>query len=354
MDERALVKEEELRPLTVQEVRWKTGKDGRKRKVLITRALREVKGRTFEKMLSSRLRRLNITILCAPTGMQRQRENKTTYNRKSGKVNWQVEWLMLDDGKSEEPTRALSKVLDDMPLCKAYQAMLDEQNRPAKGQGTRSFRSGHYFAQLPSNSTWNIADALLQEPATGSWVSYASVEDSGMWPAEKEKKLISSFDFFLASPRQRSDQPIVVTRLEPSECLQDALKDTNVLEFPTLYVLPQGAVLPPGFVLGGKDYNTAYQGAKRKDGPNKKGSQRFAKRRKHGDDLEDGEVGSEDDGSVGKTNDDDDDGSQGHPVGLEAGEVVDEQSFGEEDDEDEDDEDDSPTSSSGTDSDDSE
>jgi hypothetical protein len=85
-------------------------------------------------------------------------------------------------------------------------------------------------------------------------------------------------------------------------------------------------------------------GNKRKGVPDRNNNaSRFAKKRKQGGEA--GEIGSDED----EVDDDaeDDAGPNNQSVGLELGEVLEEQSFGEEDDDD-----DSPTSSSGSDSDD--
>lgn len=346
--DRGLLREEELRPLTVQEVRWRVGRDGKKRKVVLTRALREVRGRVFEKMLGQRLKRLGVTILCAPMGMKRQKENGTTFNRRSGRVNWQVEWLTFrDEGHGDERTsRALSKTMDDVPLHQAYRTVLEDQARAAnRAKNLPRPDRGRHTPEM-SGSRWNYKLDALQDPYTGAWISHQG-PDMGMWPSEREKTHRNEHQFFLARPYSRADQPTVVTRLQSKDSLRSILSNTKVLEFPTVYVLGGGKTLPEGFVLGPKDLsNPAQQGTKRKGGAQDKKMSRAAKKRKQGGkDLEEGELGSGDDEEAGGVGDSDDD-TKG-AVGLEAGEVLDEQSFGEDEDGSEDD----STSSSGSDSD---
>jgi hypothetical protein len=356
IEEKGLVQQEELRPLTMQQVRWKTGRDGRKKKVLVTRVLREAKGRTFEKGLSQKLKKLNVQIICAPLGMARQRENTTTLNRRTGRINWQVEWLLLGNGDGDEKTagaRSLSKVMDDVPIFQAHAAMLDDKARAETGS-RKQWRNNMRPAEVQNStdSRWNFGIDRIQDPVEGKWASYSGGGLDG-WPAEKEQAQREQFQFFLAGPATRSDMPTQVTALGPGECLRDVLANTRVLEFPTVYVLERGETLPAGFVLGPKDTisqqtqtQTQTQGTKRKDGPASKKLQGMAKRRKQGGkDRGDGELGSGEDGEDGDDGMDDEDGAKG--VGLEAGEVIAEQSFGEEDsEEDSDDE----TSSSGSDS----
>lgn len=343
--DRGLVAEEELHPLTVQEVKWRVGRDGRRRKVLVTRALREAKGRVFEKFLAQRLRKLNVTILCAPAGMARMRENRTTLNRRSGRINWQVEWLEFSGETGEhgpETKRVLGKAMDDLLLHQAYRNAVDEQIR-AENRPLRKLPRGSWDEdiQAPFDAKWNHATDSVQDPYTGTWGSLQG-QAMAMWPSERDTAQQNEYQFFLARPHTRSDQPSLVTRLDPKDSLRTVLTNVRVLEFPTIYVLRAGETLPAGFVLGPKDTTQAQQqGMKRKGGQQDKKPARAAKKRRQIK-LEEGEVasGDEEGGS-----EDDNDGPKGS-VGLEAGEVLAEQSF----DEDEDGDDDS-TSSSGTDSD---
>lgn len=343
VDERRLVQAEELRPVTVQEVRWKTGRDGRKRKVLVTRVLRDAKGgsgsaagagaggRQFERFLAQKLRKLNVEVICAPTGMTRQKENNTTLNRRTSRINWQVEWFVLADGGDEAFTRFLSKAMDDTPMYEAYRQMLDEQaaakRRQAKKDGHAIEERNIYHGGCPE-SRCMPSPATMQDPKTGLWFPCTgpSIE---MWPYEKKEEYI----FFLARPQtKRPDQRTIATALESTDCFRDILTNTRVLEFPTILVLRPGQDLPEKYVLGPKDTiaQPAAEGnaGKRKDGPSgdKKPVERAAKRRKSGD-AEEGEV--DEDGEDG-------DGGAG---GLEEGDVIQEQSM---------DEDDDSTSSSGT------
>lgn len=347
--DRGLIAEEELHPLTVQEVRWRTGKDGKRRKILVTRALREAKGRSFERFLGQRLRKLNVTVMCVPSGMARMRENLTTLNRRSGRINWQVEWLAFEAGSDEtgpRTKRVLGKTMDDVPLHQAYRTALDDQTKTENKQSKKGLRGGRDEYQLSWDSKYPHTGESLQDPHTGTWFTHRGpvIEK---WPSEQDDEQRDEYQFFLARPYTRSDQPMVVTSLSAGDCLRVVLKDTRVLEFPTIYVLRGGKTLPAGFVLGRKDASPAgpQQGTKRKGGAvQDKKTGRAAKKRRGGKELEEGEVGS---GEEGELKLEDDDGEKG-AVGLEAGEVIAEQSFGEEDGEEEDEDDE--TSSSGSDS----
>ncbi|KAG8669126.1 hypothetical protein FPOAC2_08441 [Fusarium poae] len=337
VEERQIVQEEELRPMTIQEVKWKPGRDGRKRKVLVTRVLREAKGRSFERHLAARLKKLNTTIMCVPTGMARQRANNTTLNRRTMRVNWQVEWMTFEDPAETESKkiRVLSKVMDDTPLYQAYHTSLSEQQR-AKGKQSKKIPWAGLDGQLQdsTNSTWSSGSFALQDPFSQTWMNYHDTEP-GMWPSEKDQTQKQQFQYLLVNHSSPPDKP-VVTKLEPEDCLREILKNTRVLEFPTICILDHDQNLPSNFTLGPKD-TVSEAGNKRKNPFGKKGPMKPNKRRNKGKDrdIEEGEVNSDDEG----------DQSDDNAVGFEAGDVIAEQSLGEEDDDDSDD-----TSSSGSDS----
>lgn len=324
--EKALVQAEELRPETTQEVRWKTGRDGKKRKILVTRTLKEAKARSFEKFLAQRLKKSNIGVLCAPTGMSRQKENLTTLNRRTGRINWQVEWLTISDSEKASTVRNLAKCMDDTPIYLAYRAMLGADTRPQR-LGPKTSKPDNSKPDTYCSSRWYASPGCMQDPSTGFWTVHDG-KGLDMWPDEKRKQ----FQFYLGRPQSRSDLPTTITKLEPDECLRDILANTQVLEFPTIYVIPAGNAIPVGFVMGEKAVMPE-QGTKRKDSGDGKGEFRAHKKRRHG--IEDKSDLSGDEGRGGR---------------AEAGELMNEHSMGE----DSDGADDSETSSSGSDSEDSE
>lgn len=334
--DKSLVQAEELRPATTQEVRWKTGRDGKKRKVLVTKVLKEPKGRVFERFLSQKLKKYNIGMLCAPTGMSRQKENLTTLNRRTGRINWQVEWLSVSNSDKGSIVRNLAKCMDDMPIYLAYRAMRDTdtrlQHRPAfKTPKPDGAKSDTYYS-----SRWYSSPGCMQDPYTGTWTVHDG-RGLDMWPEEKRKQ----FQFYLGRPQNQSGLPTTLTQLDPDDCLRDILANTRVLEFPTIYVLPAGDAIPTGFAVGEKALMPE-QGTKRKDGSESKGEFRARKKQKHGNGR----------GGEGESDASGDEGISKGAVGLETGEVIDEQSLGE--DESGDSDQDSETSSSGSDSEDSE
>ncbi|TFB05063.1 Box C/D snoRNA protein 1 [Trichoderma ghanense] len=346
VEDKGIIQKDELRPLTVEEVRWKVGRDGRRRKVLVTRVLKQNRDRLMDKMLASKLKKQGTVVVSAPQGMTRHRENHTTVSRRPGKVNWQVEWFTFErsstDADEMHTSRALSKLLDDVPLYKGYNALLASQ---AKAEGKVQRRPFKSVAQTSPDAHWHMAVDTLQDPQTGRWFS-TTAPSIDEWPRAKDEAQRRQFQFFLESTRKRPDRRVTLTSVPSEGCLRDILRNTRVLEFPTIYVLREGEALPAGYVLGPKDVVSPVEeqqrNGKRKVGPEQgKDNNRLAKRKRRGDEdgMEEGELGDD--------ADPDDDHSK-TVDGAEADEVVAEQSLDEDED---DDTSDDETSSSGSDSD---
>ncbi|OAA57520.1 aex-3-like, denn domain containing protein [Niveomyces insectorum RCEF 264] len=105
-------------------------------------------GGGLSKKVQALCQRDGITLLRVPAGLVRQRENNTTVatlpagggprsqrQRRQQKqqetptqqqvhLHWQVEWLVYEDGPDAKPTRILRRLLDDVPLFRAYAATM--------------------------------------------------------------------------------------------------------------------------------------------------------------------------------------------------------------------------------------
>jgi len=352
VQDKKIMREEDLRPKTVMQPKWTTGRDGRKRRTMVPRqgGNAEAREKRFERHLAHRLRQLNVHVVCAPLGMARQKENNTTFNRRTGTVNWQVEWLLLDgdDQSASEhqtqavPTRILSKVLEDTPLHRAFQEARSERKKAETGQPRKAMSDERTSEpQEPYTSIWNYLAYPVQEASSGRWVPGRGADAEALADPTRHE-----FQFYLAGPPARSDLPRTVTSLETEDCLRNILSNTTVREFPTVYVLRSGKTLPAGFTLGPKEAAPLWQDKKRAPGPERGGGdQRSSKRQKEDSkEIVKTESGSEEGEALEDAAAVDGAGSDGEA--LEQGE----EAAGEEDDEvDEDDGDDS-TSSSGTDS----
>lgn len=386
IEERGLLATEDLRPVEVRSVQWRKGKDGARKRVLVTEVLRSRGAASrpdLSKQMTKRLSSFGTRITRLPVGMTRQKQNATTVAKSSGRMNWQVEWLLLDgegrsckspetDGdarKTRQTTTILAKSLDHLPLYSAFfssyaahieslaprPAAEEEDDEAADQAPSRSAKQKKRKqappvseVQDPVNATWPLGDYSLQPHPATSWKRYAGTAlFTGVTRAELDQQ--KKYAFYLApNPLSKTeDGKIRVHSVDPMTSLGEALRDTTVLEFPTFYVLPAAASVPEDLltVSSKQPGPRAPAAAKRKRHDGKAHpAGRLGKRARR--DLEEGEVRSD-----GERSEDDqrrvrhggrgDAGSDGEEP-ADGYEVVAEQSLGE----DEGDDDDTSSSSS--------
>ncbi|KAK1639627.1 hypothetical protein BDP81DRAFT_180668 [Colletotrichum phormii] len=397
VEERHLLKPEDLRPVEVRSVQWKTGRDGRKKRVMVTEVLRGDNGggpggARYEALSSipfkKRLATFGILLKRAPVGMARQRENGTNFSKASARINWQVEWLLVPsadntktpqsqqqesegDANTTATKRILAKTLDDVPLYKAFVAgqksFNDEQARKEQqrqqpqddddevqeantthtggtGRNKKRRKTQHKpgqslaTAQDTETGAWHPGRFFMQSSPRGTWISHTGVQPfTGTTEEEEAQK--SRYTFYVAgttSAATAATGKTIVHPVEATTLLGEALRDLTVPEFPTLYVVEAGAALPATLLPEPKPMHLAPKRKHESNGRKAGGGGGKAKRPRKN--LEDGELPSDGDDSDGDLADADVD-----RFAAAVDQIIAEQSLGEEDD-------DGTTSSSGSDS----
>ncbi|KAJ3950715.1 uncharacterized protein N0V96_001866 [Colletotrichum fioriniae] len=389
VEERHLLKPEDLRPVEVRSVQWKTGRDGRKKRVMVTEVLRGDNGpggARYEALSSipfkKRLATFGILLKRAPVGMVRQRENGTNFSKASARINWQVEWLLTSSTDTKTPSqqeesvgntsttttkRILAKALDDVPLYKAFvtgqksfndeQARKEQQRRqppddddddeaqeinahtsgPGRNKKRRKnqYKPGQSIATAQDTETgaWHHGRFFMQSSPRGTWTSHTGVQPF-TGTTEEEEAQRARYTFYVAGTTSAATAATGKTVVHPVEAttpLGEALRDTTVPEFPTIYVVESGTALPATLLPEPKPMHLV---PKRKHDSNGRNGGSKAKRPRKN--LEDGELPSDGGGSDGDLADADVD-----RFAAAVDQIIAEQSLGEEDD-------DSTTSSSGS------
>ncbi|KAH7021254.1 uncharacterized protein B0I36DRAFT_334125 [Microdochium trichocladiopsis] len=256
--------------------------------------------RRWDKNSQFRLRKLGIHVSAVPYGMTRARENKTSWNKRTRTMNWQVEWFVHehDDGPSNDaapnrdddearesaeatqrrgqrrqPTRILYKILDETPLAHGFEAglasfrhtqMTDEERAAEKSskkqqqkEETSAGRAAKTAApqtqhcgggQNSSSSAWTAHSATVQSPASSAW-QQAAIPASTTTATTKEAAVESNYQFFYHKPRVPSRQTQKLVPLNPADSLAKILPGLEIIEFPAIHVLPKGAPLPEGYSI---------------------------------------------------------------------------------------------------------
>jgi hypothetical protein len=191
----------------------------------------------------------------APKGMQRNRENETSWSRGSRCIHWQVEW-MFDGGQG----RVLAKAIGKNPIGEVYLAILGDQRRSKMTEEERRAERKRKADELKQRTSKKAKSneptedltpiPALQDPETGTW-SFMPVPISDATLEEPPEPILSpSQNLYLLRPRTPSSFPKVLVPLNPSKSLDQQLKRRSILEFPTIYVLESGPQdLPGQFML---------------------------------------------------------------------------------------------------------
>ncbi|KAI1245227.1 hypothetical protein MGN70_012117 [Eutypa lata] len=242
--------------------------------------------RRWDRNSLQRLQRLGIRVSSVPFGMSRSKDNKSSWNKRTNSINWQVEWMVLDSATSTEndatpkPKRIMHKLLDQTPLYVGfansmgyylYQQMNDQQRseekKARKKQQTvqeekaRMEREAANFGQDAESSAWNTQPSSLQNHATTAWARSEQLSDK-IDPVDERQK--NDYQFFYQKPIKRSRDPEKLIPLEPTETLASILPGIEVVEFPTIVVLPTGSNIPDGYAIENKPKPKAKTASKKR------------------------------------------------------------------------------------------
>ncbi|KAI9713457.1 MAG: hypothetical protein M1820_000839 [Bogoriella megaspora] len=197
--------------------------------------------------LELRLRESDIVIKRAPTGMSRQKRNKTTWDPKGGCIGWTVEWIDSNNNKAFKRVYALDTIEDSYSL-----ALKGPQSRRGKKKLHKEEASRAITGELPAPSFGATPDEAIDTRDTGSLASAhqhpSQIENKGALPNLSSEQTLTtsaqdnntphpSMHFYLHKPHTRCPEPVLIP-LKPSDTLSTCLKHRVILEFPTIYALP--------------------------------------------------------------------------------------------------------------------
>ncbi|KAL2002854.1 hypothetical protein VTN02DRAFT_5751 [Thermoascus thermophilus] len=179
--------------------------------------------------------RAGVTVVRAPRGMTRNRQNASRWHPKHKCLSWTVEWIAPDGQKT------LANCLETSTLAEAY----DRVYPLPKEEKQKQLDSAAAAAAAAADETDPVPD-----PPTTSTASADEKQDQQDQPAAPEEEITPhrTVYFYLHRPRTTTKQPVLVP-LPPSTKLTSALRGRTVLEFPTVYALPRS----PGEILSAPD-----------------------------------------------------------------------------------------------------
>ena len=206
------------------------------------------------------LNRMGTVVERAPKGIQRNRENGTTWSRNQKCIHWQVEWICAG-----ELGRSLGKAIGKNPIGEVYMSFVEERRKLKMTDEEKRVEKKRKAVGLKRRLTKKAKSdepppdptptPMLQDPETGSWSFTSGISIQEMAHEEltaPEPTPSLSHHLYLLRPHIPSSFPKVLCPLEPSKSLDHHLQRRVLLEFPTIYVLESRPEdLPEQFMLEG-------------------------------------------------------------------------------------------------------
>ncbi|KAI1148618.1 hypothetical protein F4825DRAFT_433431 [Nemania diffusa] len=238
-DDREILPQESSNPPPQKKARFNKGQSRGKTTV-------DDGARKWDRNAIHRMREFGIHVSSVPFGMVRSKENKSSWNRRTNTINWQIEWLVWDEGSlsasnsQQQTKRMLHKALDETPLYAAFAEALEfgrqrQLTDHERAEEKKAFRKTQVVGQRPQDSTtstWQEAPCLIQNQIDGSW--------SGSIIADRLYAAKTKYRFLFLKPNTPSKEPQRLVPLDASESLTSVLSGQEIVEFPTIYVLPAG------------------------------------------------------------------------------------------------------------------
>ncbi|RLM00116.1 hypothetical protein CFD26_108211 [Aspergillus turcosus] len=185
-----------------------------------------------------------VRVIRAPRGMSRNKANASKWNPKHKCLSWTVEWITADGKKI---TR---NCLESCTLADAYDRIYPQPKEKA-GETVQKLKKDDQTLESTGDREQESEPASSEQPTQSETVEPPSAAPTGQ-PAtestpdqpsgssESKHKITPhrGISFYLHRPRTATKQPVLIP-LSPTMTFTSALRDRAVLEFPTVYALPQ-------------------------------------------------------------------------------------------------------------------
>ncbi|KAF2131579.1 hypothetical protein P153DRAFT_429843 [Dothidotthia symphoricarpi CBS 119687] len=200
---------------------------------------------------------VGVTLIRAPKGLSRQKENKTHRVAKTKNVVWTIEWMAHDK------SRVLTNVSSTCQVSKALsvdEAKPKKRKRPAEpNSNSKLCTTEDTVNAIEKQDTSLQAETNDKKPEDMVCITPLNTaqeehehEQLSVEPKRADDDVLnrpSENQFFLLRPRTSTSRHVVIP-LTPSATLGECLRGRTVLEFPTIYTFPSSMTqLPEGFML---------------------------------------------------------------------------------------------------------
>jgi hypothetical protein len=188
----------------------------------------------------------SVTVVKAPVGLTRSKQNKTHWDKRHNCVMWTVEWVLQNDQRVLANVQSGKTVIDAFTngvgkkglqrKRKLGEVQQEEEERPPKPKETK--RHEEPVVQQPA------AEKPDEEQHKDPADPVETKESAGVSPPQNTAKTnagenaASQMHFYLHRPRTSSKHTCLIP-IPPSTSVSDILRDRTILEYPTIYARPE-------------------------------------------------------------------------------------------------------------------
>ncbi|CEJ58403.1 hypothetical protein PMG11_07060 [Penicillium brasilianum] len=187
-----------------------------------------------------------VKVLRAPRGMSRNKQNTSRWHPKHKCLSWTVEWI------SAAGEKTIRNALETYPISEVYDRAfpLPREERPSTEKKEKEVSQEKTAAEQPLTSPATEKPDGSVPPATttateskGPESTTPEANETPTGQAEETEQNLPviphrNLYFYLHRPRTTTKKPVLVP-LPPTAKLVAVLHDRTVLEFPTIYALPE-------------------------------------------------------------------------------------------------------------------
>lgn len=172
-----------------------------------------------------------VQVVRAPRGMTRNKQNNSRWHPKQKCLIWAVEWIGSDG------ERKIRTCLESCRVAEAYDRFYPLPKLERKKEQGQEQEQEQTHEQKPEPPT---EQEQQPEPPKTEQEPPTQPEPQPTEPQPEPTPVITSHRdvyFYLHRPRTATKQPVLIP-LAPAMTLTSALRGRTVLEFPTVYILP--------------------------------------------------------------------------------------------------------------------
>ncbi|KAJ5371017.1 uncharacterized protein N7496_007109 [Penicillium cataractarum] len=183
-----------------------------------------------------------VKVLRAPRGMSRNKQNTSRWHPKHKCLSWTVEWI------SAAGEKTIRNALETYPISEAYDRAfpVPREDRPSTDKKEKEVSQENTATEQASTTTEKpdgsmptatTTPAEPKDPETNPETTETPTAQAEGTEQDLPLTPHRNLYFYLHRPRTTTKKPVLAP-LPPSAKLAAVLRDRTVLEFPTVYALP--------------------------------------------------------------------------------------------------------------------